>query len=292
MRPIRMLTTGAVCCVTALLLAGCGVGGELTGAAPASAPGPVTVIVADVSGSTLARRSDYVSDAMTAIVATAELGGRVYLSTVDGLATDESWQIADRGFDTTIGGANQELARAARRVNAKRLRPRVERLVHRRGRGGTDLLAMLTNVRRLLCTLPDKERRVVLITDGAVVAGGVDLYRSPPLTRAARTRLITRLHGSDEIPPDLTCGTGAPVRIWLSELGAGIHRREVAIAVRRFFVEAIESTGAIIVADEPQLLKRSFVDSRREVSTVIRATARERGRSPAHARPRDGRQLS
>jgi len=215
MRAIRIGTACAVCYVAALLLAGCGVGGELTGAAPASAPGPVTVIVADVSGSTLARRSEYVSDAMTAIVATAELGGRVYLSTVDGLATDDSWLIADRGFDTTIGGANQELARAARRVNAKRrLRPRVERLVHRRGRGGTDLLEMLTNVRRLLCTLPDKERRVVLITDGAVVAGGVNLYRSPPLTAAARTRLIAHLHRSGEIPPNLTvasarwCGCG------------------------------------------------------------------------------------
>jgi len=260
MRAVRMLTTGAVCCVTALLLAGCGVGGELTGAAPASAPGPVTVIVADVSGSTLARRSEYVSDAMTAIVATAELGGRVYLSTVDGLATDDSWLIADRGFDTTIGGANQELARAARRVNAKRLRPRVERLVHRRGRGGTDLLEMLTNVRRLLCTLPDKERRVVLITDGAVVAGGVNLYRSPPLTVAARTRLIARLHRSGEIPPNLTCDVGSPVRVWLSGLGVGIHRREVAIAVRRFFIQAVESTGAVVVAEGPQLLRSSFLD--------------------------------
>jgi len=292
MRASRILIAGAVCCVAALLLAGCGVGDDLTGTSSASAPGPVTVVVADVSGSTLARRGAYVSDAMTAITATAELGGTVFLSTVDGLATDESWPIADRRFDTTIGGANKQLARAARRENARRLRPRVERLLHRRGRGGTDLLAMLTNVRRLLCTLPDKERRVVLITDGAIVAGGVNLYRSPPLTRAARTRLVTRLHGSDEIPPDLTCGAGAPLRIWLSELGAGIHRREVAIAVRRFFVEVIESTGAVVVADEPQLLKRSFVDSRREVSTVIRATARERGRWPAHARPRDGRQLS
>ena len=82
------------------------------------------------------------------------------------------------------------------------------------------------------------------------------------------------------------------MRVWLSELGAGIHRREVAIAVRRFFIEVVESTGAIVVAEEPQLLKRSFLDSRLAVSAVVRATEPEGALSPIHTLPLKRRQVS
>jgi len=254
MKTVRMITATVL---AALLLAGCGFGQELTGGAPDSPPPLVTVVVLDISGSTLPRRDAYLSDAMTAITGTAELGGAVYVSTVDGLATDDSWQIADRRFTTSVGG-NQALARAARRRKAQRLRPRIARLLQGRGQGGSDLLAALGNVRRLLCTLAAvPERRVVIISDGAVNAGDVNLYRQPPRSDVARARLVDHLRGAGEIPPNLGCG-GRPVRVWLSQLGAGMSDRATALAVRSFFVAAVESTGAVVVAEGPQLLPGSF----------------------------------
>jgi len=248
----------AACAVVAGLLAGCGFTESLTGSAPVHDPMLVTVVVGDISGSTFNQRDAYVDDAVTAITATAEQGGAVYVGTVDGLATDDGWPIADRRFSTSVGGGNKSLATAARAHQAERLRPQVNRLLHGRGQGGSDLLEMLVNVRRLLCTLPKAERRLVVISDGAVVAGGVDLYGKPPRTERARARLIRHLRRSGEIPADLGCGKSSPVRVWLSGLGVGISRRDVALAVRRFFVEVIESTGAVVVAEGPQLLARTF----------------------------------
>lgn len=239
------------------LVMGCGLGDVPVGP-PSSTAEPVTVVMVDVSGSTRGRRDAYVVDAMAALTATAELDGSVYVGTVDGLAADEAWPIAGRTFSTSIGGGNEQLAAAARRKNAKRLRPQVQRLLYARGQGGTDLLAGLTNVQRLLCALPGSDRRLVLITDGAVVAGGVDLYRRPPLAARARADLVSRLLRDSELPRDLACG-GPPVRVWLSQLGAGVRKRATAISVRRFFVAAVQATGALVVAEEPQLLISSFL---------------------------------
>ena len=283
MRLLRMTVVVIAVMIVTGSLAGCGQGGELTGSAAGSAPKRVTVITADISASTLGQRDRYVDDVMAAIVGTAELDGAVYVSTVDGLATNDVWQLPDRRFTSSIGGGNPTLARAARSHQAERLRPEVRRLLHGRGRGGSDLLAMLTNVRRLLCTLPDAERRVVIVSDGGVLAGGVNLYRQPPRTEFARRHLIGRLRRSGEIPPDLDCRVGSPVRVWLSGLGIGIARRDIAMAVRRFYVEVIESTGAVVAAEGPQLLERSFGDdSLREAGVLEEARASVDG----HVRPR------
>jgi hypothetical protein len=48
--------------------------------------------------------------------------------------------------------------------------------------------------------------------------------------------------------------------VWLSGLGVGIRHRAAAMAVRTFFIDAIESTGALVVAEGPQLLASSFLD--------------------------------
>ena len=189
---------------------------------------------------------------------TAEFDGAVYVSTVDGLATNDAWQSPTAGSLAASAAGTRRWRgppEAMRRSDCVRS---VRRLLHGRGRGGSDLLAMLTNVRRLLCTLPDAERRVVIISDGGVVAGGVNLYRRPPRTEHARRHLIEHLQRSGEIPPDLDCRVGSPVRVWLSGLGIGIGRRDVAMAVRRFFIEAVESTGAVVAAEGPQLLERGF----------------------------------
>ena len=206
MRVFLMIITAVAVTVVAVPLVGCGPATAMTDSAAEHQPKLVTVVVADISGSTLGRRHAYLADAMTAVVATAELDGAVYVSTFDGLATDDVWQIPDRRFTTSIGGGNEVLARAARRQQAERLRPRVERLLHGRGQPGTDLLVMLTNVRRLLCTLPDADRRVVIISDGAIVAGDVNLYRQPPQTQHARRQLIAHLQRSGEIPPTWAAG--------------------------------------------------------------------------------------
>jgi hypothetical protein len=189
----------------AAALAGCGLGDELAGTAPTPTTPLVTVVVADISGSTLARRGAYVADAMTAIDATAELGGAVYLAAVDGRAIDDGWQLHDRRFATRLGGGNVRLVRAARRRQAERLRPRVQRLLRAHGQPGSDVLAMLSPVRQLLCRLPGVERRVLVISDGAVNAGGVNLARRPPMTRIARRDLIARLRRRGELVPDLRC---------------------------------------------------------------------------------------
>lgn len=98
---------------------------------------------------------------------------------------------------------------------------------------------------------------MVIISDGAVNAGGVNLYRQPARSDVARARLVDHLRGAGEIPSDLGCG-GRPVRVWLSQLGAGISDRATALAVRAFFVAAVESTSAVVVAEGPQLLPGSF----------------------------------
>lgn len=273
LRVVRPVPVVVAATLLSAWLVGCGLGDKLTGERPQNEPSLVTVIVADISGSTLARRDAYVADAMVATTTTAELGGAVYLTTVDGLSADDVWQIPGRRFATSIGGGNQALARAARRQQAERLRPRVTRLLHAHGQAGSDLLAILTNVRRLFCTVPGVERRVVLISDGAVNAGGVDLSRHPPLTRGARRRLIKRLRHRQEIPAELDCQTGSAVRVWLSGLGAGIGNRAAAMATRRFFIDAVESTGVVIAAEGPQLLASSFGAGQANSGPVAEATA-------------------
>ena len=48
------------------------------------------------------------------------------------------------------------------------------------------------------------------------------------------------------------------MRVWLSGLGAATQHRSVAIAVRLFFIQAVKSTGAIVMAEGPQLLEHNF----------------------------------
>ena len=109
--------------------------------------------------------------------------------------------------------------RAELKQQAERLRPTDRRLMAVKGRGGSDLLGALQLAARLFRDYPDRPRNLVLLTDGAITADGVNLTRHAPAnTQRARARLIDRLRADGRLP-DISGGAGQKPRVWIGGLG-------------------------------------------------------------------------
>lgn len=225
----------------AVALAGCGGPGSTENA-------PVVVDFVDASQSTSAMRRPrgaYERGLVRVASLTAEHEGILFAAPADGnTVADAPWVIDGHTFSPRIG-ANQTLARAELREQARRLAPKVRQITRWRGRSGSDLLGALRNAARVFENYPDRPRALVLHTDGGVNVGGLNLLRRPPTTDGQLGRLVRRLK-RQRLLADLTGGRGEPVKVWIGGLGRGVPRAPLVI---RAFVGIVEAAGGIVVAE-------------------------------------------
>lgn len=227
-------TLAAAATGAALLLSGCG--GDIgTAGAGASASGqactsfsskrPVTVLIVDVSGSTKALRNrggQFESDWNMAACHTALNQGSLWATTADSQTLANSLWRVRKDFKPTITD-NELLAQAEMQKAADGLAPQAREIVGSTRRSRSDLLGALHVASRLFRDYPDRPRALVFLTDGGINGGGVNLRTDLPLTNAERTTFIARLKASGQLP-DLTGGSGPPVRVWMGGLGHGTGR--------------------------------------------------------------------
>jgi hypothetical protein len=217
-----------------LLLAGCaGAPGtdSSTGAGETSAQActsfskkrPVTVLIADVSGSTKDLRNpggQFETDWNTAACYTAMNQGSLWATTADSQTVADSLWLVRKDFTPQITD-NQLLAAAEVRKQAEGLAPKARQIVGSTKHSESDLLGALQVASRLFRDYPDRPRELVFLTDGGINTGGVNLGFDPPRTDAGRAKVIERLRAAGQLP-DLTGGAGQPVRVWMGGLGHGV----------------------------------------------------------------------
>lgn len=162
-----------------------------------------------------------------------------------------AWMIDGESFPTRAAGGNEKLARAERLQTARKLRPRLRELLATHGGPGSDLLGALANAARLFDNHPGVEHELVLLTDGGINVGGVDLYHDPPRTEAERRQLIRTLQRAGRLP-DLS-GDGRPVRVWVAGLGLGAPSRVTANAIVEFWSDLVPAVGGELVAADSTL---------------------------------------
>ncbi len=125
-----------------------------------------------------------------------------------------------------------------------------------KGRGGSDLLGALQLAARLFRDYPDRSRNLVLLTDGAITADGVNLMRRAPGGTEARARLIDRLRADGRLP-DISGGAGRTPRVWIGGLGHDTQGHLSPRASRdivAFWEAMIPAAGAeLISADSASL---------------------------------------
>jgi hypothetical protein len=246
----RMLGGIAAVIVSSVVLSGCALPESVGG--PSRLNGPVTFIVADASGSTDAERRPgglYETAAMKAVRETARhRGGEVFAAPIDGNSTaDSTWVIDGRTFDEQLGG-NANLGEAARIRAAGSLRPAVRRLLRRGPRAGSDILGALQRVSLAAKAIPRTRRRVlVLLSDGAIVTSGYDLYAHAPRNEGQRRAAIRDLRSRGELA-DLHGFSVALVGI-----GIGVSNRTTAKAALALWRELIPAMGGRLVSEDSSL---------------------------------------
>lgn len=230
------------------LLVGCSGGGS----------DPVlSVLFVDVSASTQdLRQADgpFEQGALDTAIATAEDEGTLWASIADESTVANSlWMIRDQSFSTDLGGmpGEDEL-----KADAEALEPELDSLVQQPNSRGSDLLGALQMSANLFGDNADRPRALVLLTDGGLNIGDVNLTRGPAPSPAEIDRAVQRLKASGQLP-DLTGGEGDPVQVWMGGLGHGL-RRPTAQAVITFWEEAIPAAGGELVASDSSLRLEEF----------------------------------
>jgi hypothetical protein len=232
---------------TALSLSACGVVDAVTGG-PAP-KGRELRLVIDPSASTAGQRHPgglYEQAALAAIRTAAEQNARVWLTTIDGNAAgDGTWLVAGKRFDVNVGG-NQQLAAAARaRLAERELGPVVLRALRTARRPGSDILGGLQRVAQSgACAVG---ARVVVLSDGGLNRGRVDVYRQPPRTSAERARVVRRLRHAGELPALSGCS------VYLVGVGLGMPSRTVARATVALWHDLISASGARVASEDVSL---------------------------------------
>lgn len=217
--------------------AGCGFGSPTSGgAADEDVPndsGPIVAIITDVSGSTKDLREpggEYERAWLAAAKATAQARGSLWSTVADGETISSStWLINGKGFKSSLED-NELLADGQVAKQAEDLLPEAKKQFATEGASGSDLLGALQVAQRLFADYPDRERDLVLLTDGGINKGGVRTSSTALKTESARRKAVRELKAQGLIP-DLS-GGGPPVRVWIGGLGHGISGGNPAKALQ------------------------------------------------------------
>jgi hypothetical protein len=210
-------------------------------------------LVIDPSASTAGQRQPgglYEQAALAAIRTAAEQNARVWLTTIDGNApADSTWLVAGKRFDVNLGG-NQQLAAAARaRLAQRELGPVVLRALRTARRPGSDVLGGLARVQQAGACADGA--RVVVLSDGGLNRGGIDVYRQPPRTPAERARVVRRLRHAGELPALSGCS------VYLVGIGLGMPSRTVARSAVALWHDLIVASGARLASEDVSLQLRN-----------------------------------
>lgn len=241
----RILAAAAAALVVAAV-AGCTIQMENETANP-----PVIALVTDSSGSTRDLRQPgglFEQAWLQAATATAERQGILWAGVADGNAVaNNRWFVPGKQFKTDLP-MDGPLGPAALRRQAALLRPTGRRIMEWRGTAGSDLLGALRNAGRLFGNYRDRPRLLILLTDGGVNVGGIDIYREPPETDADTNRLIQRLKRKNQLA-DLS-GDGPTVQVWIGGLANGVPTAAQATGIVRFWTALIKACNGELVAQD------------------------------------------
>ena len=225
-------------------------GGALTGCGggPNASERPLTVLFIDISQSTENARNRgglYEQWANKATKQTALAQGTLYAAWADANTVATSiWEIDGHRFKPATSGSSQIIDGELRK-QADDLAQQLSALVSSRSSRGSDLLGALQMASQLFGNYPQRPRSLILLTDGAVNVGGVNL-RAPPKNAVVIKHIIARLRKRGELP-DLTGGKGEPVRVWIAGLGHGLGREKSRGAIA-FWQALIPHTHGELVA--------------------------------------------
>ena len=216
MSRFRRFSAVAAAISAAVLISACG-GGDSTetstgGNSGPNDSGPVVAVISDVSVSTKPERvqgGTYEQGWMDTARATAAARGSLWASAADGQTlANSSWLVNGYGFkDPQVG--SDLLKDAALKKQADELQPKAREILSV-NRNGSDLLGALFAASRLYADYPDRDRALVLLTDGGITTGGINIAKNLPTTDAERTQAIQRLKKNGQLA-DLTGGSGEPV---------------------------------------------------------------------------------
>lgn len=211
--------------------------------------GPIVETISDTSGSTRRQRGRngaYEAAEMTAAEDAAAGCGELFATTADGNAvSDAGWVINGTQFDQALG--DRKLSEAARVHAARRLLPKVRRLLQLTPTAGTDLLGALQRVALASNALSHRSRKVEIFieSDGVLNvpgSGGYSLYRTPVDTPRRRSEFVARLEAAGELP-DLN---GASVV--LQGIGVGVGDRLLARSVIALWADLVPAMNGRLMS--------------------------------------------
>lgn len=251
-----LLTAG----LSTLALAGCGGGASKSTVSPTegkpNTTGPIVALIADISGSTEELRElggDFEKGWMATATATALARGSLWSTVADGETLSSStWLINGKGFTPSVEG-NDLLGDGEMKKKAVELLPEARKQLSMQGAEGSDLLGALQAASRLFSDYPDRQRALVLLTDGAINKGGVRTSSTALRTDAGRAEALKDLK-SQGLIADLS-GDGKPVRVWIGGLGHGVGGGDAAktLQIIAFWEALIPAAGGELVSQDSSL---------------------------------------
>lgn len=251
--------------LSALLLAGCGGSSTKPAVSPTEGKpnptGPIVALITDISGSTEELRhpgGDFEKGWLATATATALARGSLWATVADGETLSSStWLINGKGFTPSVEG-NDLLGDGEMKKKAKELLPEARKELSMEGAEGSDLLGALQAAARLFADYPDRQRALVLLTDGAINKGGIRTSSTALRTEAGREKAINDLKQQGLIAG--LSGGGEPVRVWIGGLGYGVGGGDAAktLQIIEFWKALIPAAGGELVSQDSSLRLVAF----------------------------------